>query len=400
VAIALATIALAIAAARRWNQTPLEAAALAALASLAAHDFVDFSLELPVVAMTTILLNAILFPVRLDDGKRPRRHTPWVRGALLTLAAATCATAATPLGQLAHPAAAQLAAVAEPSERLALAIDAVDHHPADYLLMGRAAQTLMDLGDPRALAVISRALVLDPQHAGLHRLAATMLLRAKQPAQAQVELALAVQFAPYTMLQELVDEIAATFPDAEDAARAFPFEPSAFPRLQNFIIPHKDLAFAYSRRLAYLNPSDFSAQLLYAHAALTIGRADLALPAARGAFALRATTESAIALATARARNSDTAGSIVMLRESLARGIATTPGERVQLLSSIADLELASGSLGPAAATLDELAQLVTDQGERVALHLRRADLHDRRSEPNLAKWERAQATKLQAGGL
>ena len=231
----------------------LAALIFVALASLAAHDFVDFSVELPVVAMSAILLVAILLPVRLDGGSSPSRRDRWLRAVSLGGALAICIVAATPLGRLARFDA-QGALTADAAEHLDRASDAVERHPADYILMGRAAQALMDVRDPRAIAVISRALFLNPKHAGVHRVAATLLLRAGLRSQAQVELSLAIQFAPYAMLKTLVDEISATFPDPVEAARAFPAEPSTSVRIAMFIEPHKELAFEYARRLGSLNP--------------------------------------------------------------------------------------------------------------------------------------------------
>jgi O-antigen ligase len=400
-AILVAAVVLALAAARRWRQTPLEAAALGALVSLAAHDVVDFSIELPVVAMTAILLIAILVPARLESSKltTATARAKWGRGGMLALALAVCVVAATSLGQLAHAAAAALADLDDPSAQLAAAQLAAERHPADYLLIGRAAQAFMELGDPRAVPVISRALYFNPAHAGLHRLAATMLLRAARPAQAQAELALAVQHAPYPMLHDLVEEIVATFPGPADAARAFPLDPNLAEKLAGLVGAHKEVAFEYTRRLALLNPHDYRAQLLHARAAIATGHGELALVAAHAAFEIQVTAASAITLATAQALGGDATGGIATLRAALASGVGQAPGERVDVLGNIADLEISSGALGPAAATLDELAPLITDHGGLIRLHLRRATLHDHLGEPNLAKWERSEAARVGSNG-
>ncbi|HVV83441.1 MAG TPA: O-antigen ligase family protein, partial [Kofleriaceae bacterium] len=55
---------------RRWRASPLEAGALGSLSAIALHELVDFSLELPAVAMATICVAAIVAPARIGTDDR------------------------------------------------------------------------------------------------------------------------------------------------------------------------------------------------------------------------------------------------------------------------------------------------------------------------------------------
>ena len=382
---------------RKWQQTPLEAGALGALASLAVHELADFSVELPVVTMVAILLLVMLLSPRLIDTRPDRARARWIRGGLLAAAVAVCVIAATPLGRTARASAENIEGA--PAEKLALAAAAVERHPADYLLIGRAAEAMMELGDQRTFEVINRALFLNPKHGGLHVLAAAVLIRAQRPEQAQAELALAVHFAPPNAVRDIVATVLATFPDPEQAAHALPLDPGDAPGIVQVLVArgHPRIQLAYTQRVANLNPSDSTAQLLFARAAITAKQGELALPAARAAHTLQPDLASVSVLADAMALAGDVAGAIAILRATLASGIHT-PADRATLLCAVADLQLGDGALAAAAATLDELSRIVADKRGRIALHLRQALLHDRRGETNQAAWQRGLAGKLQSG--
>ncbi|HEY1558887.1 MAG TPA: O-antigen ligase family protein [Kofleriaceae bacterium] len=388
-AIFAAAVLLVVRAARSWRQSPLEAGALGALAGLAAHDFVDFSMELPSVAMFALVLVAILLPARIHRAREGRR-IPWRRGAALAAALATCIVAATPLARGARDEAADASADA------ALAL--CERHPADYLLAGRAAQALVVDRDPRAVAVMARALYLNPRHAGLHQLAASVLARAGLTSQAQSELALAIEYAHWYEVAPLVDEAVASFADPIEAAHALPPDPASARRVApHLVATHRDaVAFAYTQLVAMFNPDNAPSQLWLARAALATNHADIALDAARDAYDLAPDVDSAAVLAGARAANDDAPGAVALLRTALATGMVRAVEDREQLLAELADIELQTGELDAASQAIDQLSQNVADTRGTITLHLLRARLHDRAGEFNQAKWERDQARTLQ----
>jgi O-antigen ligase len=401
-AIVGAGVALAVVAFRRWRRGPIEAGALGALAGLAVHELADFSLELPVIAMLAILAIAIVLPaVPVASAAAPTARAP-ARGPLrwlqLGAAATVCALAATSLAQPARAAAADV--TGPPAEVLARAQAASERHPADYLLVGRVAQALMALGDPRAPAVLSRALYLNPFHAGLHRTAAQMLARSQRPQQARVEFALALSLSRDDELDPTIADIEATFPDPADAARALPDRSTRAPRIIDFLLTrHLDaVTFEYARRLTAATPDDPDVLLLAAGIATMTKHPDMASAWARGAHQLRPDARSAIALGQAMALAGDAPGAIAAMRAALSEGPTTPSSDRNRLLGAIADVEIDSGALADAASTLDELEHAVVDTAGMVALHQQRARLDDRLRNPNQASWERDQAQKLRRG--
>jgi len=282
-------------------------------------------------------------------------------------------------------------------DNVAGAVDAFDRHPSDYLLAGRAAQALLVAGDDRAIPVISRALFLNPRHAGIHQLAASMLARTGQMAQAQTELAIAIEVARYRELSPLIEEAVASFPDPDDAAHALPLDPASARRVAPQLLGHRhdDVALAYTRLVALLAPDDASAQRLYARAALVAHDNDDALEAARDAFRLEPTAESASLLAHAEAVTGDVAGALAQLRAAVGSGLARSALDRQRLFGDIAELELQAGDVVAANAAIEDLAHNVADAHGGVAVHLLRAKLHERMGETAQAKWERDQAEKL-----
>ena len=401
VALGLAVLLLVRRALGRWLQSPLEAGALGGLVALAAHELADFSLELPIVAMFAIVLFAILTPPRLvATGSAKPVSSRWrsIRLGLPAVGATVCIVASTSLGR---PARAEDSDDGAPApERLERAISASDRHPADYWFLGKAALALLELHDPRAGAVIDRALFLDPTDSDLHWLAAAIVMDPREPAQAQAELAQAVRFSSPEKLPDLLEAVATQFGDADQAARALPFDMDAAPAVARGLMErhHEPVALAYTRRLALLNPRDAMAQLLCARAAIATKQGDLAVTMAREAFRIQPDADAVLALGTGLELVGNATDAIRSMQNALASGAVSRASDRVRVLTAIADLQLASGELAPAARTLDELTQLVTDRWGRIAVLARRATLHDRLGEANQANWDRDQARKLESG--
>lgn len=393
----------AIASIRRWRHGPLEAGALGALAALAVHEVADFSLELPLIAMMVITISAILLPTQVSSGDlvdgRPRAATTrvrWQRIGLLALGATVALLAASPLGRLAHADAAALDASPELAVERAPAI--CERHPSDYLLVGRAAQALLAQRDPRAVPVVMRALALAPLHPGLHRLAATMLLRSGHAQQAKVEFALAMRSAPSLVLVQLVKEIAATYPAPAEAVGALTYDLGLAPLVAAILRDqHLDeLELAYTVRLAMLNPDNAELHLLLADAAIRQSRGDLCVAPTHVAFRLHPDARAARLVARCTALGGDLAGGIAFLQHVLAEPTLRPP-ERLQLLNALADAASAANSLDLLATTLDELSRSGPDEAQQIEIHRRRAELHDRRGETTQAAWERDQIRTLQA---
>ena len=398
-ALGLALAALVVAAARRWQHGPLEASALGALAGLAVHELADFSLALPAVAAVTVVLAAILVAPPLE-ARSISSLAPWRRPVVQRIAAlAACGVlwiiTATPVGRLAH---ADAHAIAGPAAtRVGLALAASHRHPADYLVLGRGAQALAELDDPRAIPVLARALYLNPTHSDLHRYAAAMLLRANRSSQALSELALAVRYARPGTQPAIVQDAITAFPDPATAARAFPVEVAFAAQIVPVLLQthHDAVAYEYARRVAVVAPDDPDAQLLAARAALAAAHPAPAVAAARDAHRLRPSADTAVVLAQALVLAGTPTEALTLLQESRAVHLARTPTEQVQLLEALATLQITAADFDAALATLDEILTIAPTRQVRVSVHAQRAALFDRRGNPNQAAYERDQAQQL-----
>lgn len=397
-ALALALLALGRAALKRWRHGPLEAGALGALASLAIHELADFSLEMPVVAMTAIAAAAILVPARIgtDDSRSPvARRTLGVRGGLLALGAILIAIAASPLGRTARADRARLPRADAPGA-LAASLAVLERHPSDGLAAGHVAAALFAARDPRAPAVIGRALYLRPQHPGLHVLAAHMLAASQRRSQAAVEFGLAIAESSET--GPLVDDLLATLPDAAIAARGLPDDPRQLWRLYGALQQRErlDVAYLYAERLALLQPRRYEPQLHLAWAATALARYQVGLTAARTAHALHPSVLTALALARAHQ-------GLGQFAEGIAALAASPPGDtdaqRAEVAGTLAGLQLAVGDQAGARATLaDAIDRLAGDRALEAQLRLSLAAVEDALGHPNQAAWERQRASELRAG--
>lgn len=392
-ALAVLVLLLGRAGLRRWRAGPLEAGALGSLTVIALHELVDFSLELPAVAMATICVAAVVAPPRIGTDTRARldRRTQLLRLGALAAAGVVLALAASPLGASASR---DRAAIADARDRASAARRALARHPADGLAAGHAAQALFGRRDPRAVAVVGRALTLRPQHSGLHRLAGRMLATSQQPLQALVEYRLALAWCDDREATSILEEVIARFPDPADAARALPTERRQSWRLQLLLgyRGHTELALAYAARVLEREPDRDDAHLDLALAAARLGRPALALPHARRALQLAPSTLAALTLARAQAATDDRRGAITTLREAPPTKDARLATETVAELA--AQLRLV-GDLEGARQTLVAALESVVDPALEASLRRHYADVEDALGNHHRATLERRRADEL-----
>lgn len=395
--LALALLALGRAAIRRWRHGPLEAGALGALAAIAIHELADFSLEMPIVAMTVIVIAAIATPAKLgtDDARAPiPRRVLATRAALCAVAALVIAAAASPLGRTARADRERLPRPDQPGA-IAASQDVLDRHPADALAAGHAAAALYAARDPRAIAVLGRALYLRPQHPGLHFLAARLLASTQRPRQAAVEYALAI--AGTADVAPLIDDLLATLPDAAIAARALPDDPRHLWRIYTVLAQRQryDVAYAHAKRVALLTPTRLEAQLHLAWSAQALHHYSIALRAARAAHAITPSVHTALAMARAHQALGALADGIAALEATPA---PDTSAQRVEVAAVLAVMQAANGDLSAARTTLTTAIERLADE-PRLESMLRSnlAMVEDALGHKNQAAWERARAAELLA---
>lgn len=397
-AIGLALLVLGRAVLRRWRHGPLEAGALGALAAIAVHDLADFSLEMPVVALTVIAIVAILTPAKLgtDEARQPvARRVLGLRAGLCALAALVIVVAASPLGRGARDDRAGLPR-AETRGAVSASLDVLHRHPADGLAAGHAAAALYAARDPRAAAVIGRALYLQPDHPGLHLLAAHMLASSQRPRQAATEFALAI--AGTIDAAPLIDDLLATIADPVIAARGLPDDPRQMWRVYGVLQARKrfDVGYAYAERLAQYQPARYEPQLHLAWAAYQLKQYDASLRAARAAHAIHPSVLTALALARAHQALGQLDDGIAAL---VTPPPADTNAQRAEVAGLLAALQGQRGDLGAARQTLATAADLLSGEPKLEAdLRTALGDLEDRLGHPNQANWERKRASELRSG--
>lgn len=195
-------------AARRWRDGALAAGALGALAAVVTQSNFDFGIELLGVAVpiTAVAATLAYVPLREVTG-RPLALARGLRAAhVLALIASA--------GVLFTPSTTSLledhdALQARTGVGIADVRSSIERHPLDYYGYALAAQALAKAGDNGAIRLLNHALVLHPTHAGLHLMAARLLMQSGHPEQATIEYAAALRGSidPTPVLSEILKQL-------------------------------------------------------------------------------------------------------------------------------------------------------------------------------------------------
>lgn len=175
---------------RTWN-LPLERTALIAVAGVLMHDLFDFSLELNALAVGVAITAGLVCAVDRENGGRVavRRTGPVVAVVALALALVSGLSGFPTHAEQEKRLADAITAGETVEQVRALAVAAIDRHPADWVLYANVASELARRGQPKeALAWVNRLLFLRPSDARAHVAAAQALLRLGHPLQALIEL--------------------------------------------------------------------------------------------------------------------------------------------------------------------------------------------------------------------
>lgn len=277
---------------RRWRTGVLTAAAIGALTTVTVQSVVDFGIELPGIAVPTLMVAATLLYVPLEQVSRAGSRVLAGRAALVAAAVIACVMSALPWSRtLREDHAALRAGPADLEE----AEDAFARHPLDYLAAAYIAQRTPQ----RRVAFINHALRLHPTHPGLHRAVAGLLVSTGRAGQAALEYRLALEGSRDP--EPIVTEVLAKLTDPEIIASAFPVESPRWPRIVATLVDagRHDLALGYITKLADAQPQP-NPTIWRRMFALAEQRGDLA--AAQRAVAGLARVESSHALAVRLAR--------------------------------------------------------------------------------------------------
>lgn len=257
IAIGALLVWLALRTIRRWKNGSLGAGALGALIAVAFQSNFDFGIELLGVALPTCILLASSSYVSLATYERSARRRRTLRAGLtgvLALGALVLLSNATRTLADDH----RDISIETPRAEL---VATISRHPLDYVAFGMLAEDMLRGKDPGAVRVLNHALRLHPTHAGLHRLAARLLLRAKLVDQAAGEYETALRYSPKP--GPLLEELAAVLP-ADLAARSIPVELNRQRTIQHLIaLDQTRLAIAWLRRVVIERKDHLAAEQLY-----------------------------------------------------------------------------------------------------------------------------------------
>lgn len=386
---AAALVLLALAALRGAKISPLEAGAMGGLAALAAQNLVDFSLSLPGVALPAIAALAVLTRGKLERTKSQKLKM--LRIGLLIVGIGLTASLALPAGTQDRDEVCSTPCSLSESEHI------WDRHPGSYAAAGRVAMVLRRQNDPRAIAVLNRALARNPYQWGLHLLAARWLSESQAQMQALVEYGSVLQYAPLDKVPGLLAELLAKFPDAQQAIQGLPNTPTRIRYFTNHLrnLKRPELALAYAKRLWEVGSETPELLAILSNLAAEANDFELALRAASYNCELVPGPESSYLLANIQGLSGDATLALATL--SRIDSTATIPAaDQVQHLLLKSKLLISLDKRDEARDSLEAALQVpLTTPGSRVTIHTAISKLEDLLGNHNQAEIHRKQAAAL-----
>ncbi|MGE0868677.1 MAG: O-antigen ligase family protein [Kofleriaceae bacterium] len=231
----------AVVAFRRWHSGSLFAGALGAMTAVGVQSVVDFGLEVPGVAIPTLLVASTLLYVPLKETSSSPSRTLW-RSAVVAMAAVVAIGCA-----MTRSLAEDHDSLSGSSNNLATARTALARHPLDYLAAAHVSR--WSASASARVGFLNHALRLHPTHPGLHRTAAVWLAAGGRRNQAGLEYRLAIFNSD--RLAPLINEVLQVFPAASDAAAALPNDPMRWGLIATALsdAQRHDVALAYVTKL-------------------------------------------------------------------------------------------------------------------------------------------------------
>lgn len=382
-----------------WDHKASSAGALGGVVVLAAHNAVDFSLELPGVALTVICLLAALSREKLTSARPRRAWTARARIAAVPVAALIVIATATPLGRPLRDdrerLERELSAARDEAQITQLADAYMARHPADYLGSALAARALYKHRSRLAFRYVNHALRRHPTHPGAHHLVARMLRAAGLSEQATVEYALALQYSENP--RRFITEIAEAYPDPQIGARAFPdLPPRVAVRLMDMLIKHKrpDLVVTWGTRYRKLHPDNAEVLLRIARAAMATEDTRLAAEVAEAVHTRAPTVETAKLVARSWDQLGRQTDADALLRKFAK--MSATVHDRSEALQILARRLVTRGELTEAQQILRDLLEVPGLSAEnRIQAHKLLAEVERKLGNLHRASWEESRARSL-----
>lgn len=387
IAIALAGGFAVLVALRRWRNGSLGASAIGGLTAVAVHSLVDFGLELPGVAIPTIIVAATVLYVPLKETGRSRLRTGLRAGVVAAVVAAgvlALLPGSRTLGE-------DHEELDDDDVTLADAQAILDRHPLDYLAAAYVARESKDA--TTQLAFLNFALRLHPTHPGLHRTIARWLAQSHKIAQATLEYRIAITGTNDPT--QLVGEVLELFPATNDAIAALPADEVHWAGIVNVLVGAKrnDVALAYLEKLVDARGAKPSADVWRKLSALATAAGDLKV-GERAATEL-AKLEPVVANMTALAAIQITRKEFDAAEATLAPVVAepVTSPEHVEAHLQLCDLEIARPDWTKARTCLTESLVLPgVTMVQRRKIHGRLAKVEEALGNKERAQFERSLA--------
>ncbi len=386
---------------RRGVVDGLAVGGLGALAALAAQSFYDFGLEFAGMAMPAIAITATLLDSKLTliEGKRKRKYVAGARMALAGVAVVVCALGASSLGarpgqDIALHSEFDAAFSGEPEDVIATAAELAERHPASYLVHAKAAEALGRLRSPQAFHVLARALDQNPNHFGVHLLAAHLLAASQEPRQAIAEYRAALTL-PGGDKRKILESSAARFPAPEDLLLAIPADVATHAKFGRVLMQMErpDAAELLARHSLGLGNNSFAIHELGVTSALLNGDTTWATQVGRKLYAEHKTTESLLLYVAALRAASLPLLAIKAFEETK---VSADTKEGLAALLVLCELQIEVKDYAASRTTAESLLQAAAKSVKhRKAAHLHLATIEEHYQNKHQAKWHRQQAANL-----
>jgi tetratricopeptide (TPR) repeat protein len=381
---------------RRLGEDPLAIGALAGIVALAVHDVVDFSVEIPGVALPALALLSVLFSRRSSETEVGRRRIRVNHAYYLVPAALAAAVALQWWFPRAEQDGAALARKARDpgvsaAQVLASGRELRRRHPADYYLHAVVAERLARERHAETIAWLNDAIYLNPTYPATHLIAAEVLADSGRRAQAVLEYRLAASGSrnPRDVWQVMLPR----FGSRDDLLAACPDDPPRLGLLAKWLISkgrYDDADLVWERAFT-IDPTYVRAATELARLAVARGDA----PAAAKRVAALAALDDGPLTRTLRIKERILAGDL----EGAVRMADAESDRTMDALEAEFAVAEALGKVGRNDEARQRLARVekrwLLDRAARIRLHETRAEVEHRAGNEHQYRWELEQRDRL-----